>query len=149
MSALEFRVDGTPAQQGSKTTDPRSGRSFDSSHKTLRPWRKAVTAAAQLEAKMTQAPLLDGPLAVRIRFIYERPKKHYRTGRFAHILRPDAPVYKATAPDLDKLERAILDGITDAKVWTDDARVARLSSEKIWGERAGAEISIDRLQVTR
>jgi crossover junction endodeoxyribonuclease RusA len=99
--------------QGSKIAAG-NGRLRESS-RNLPQWRYAVTAAAA-----GLPPLIDGPVAMHIVFT---------------VLRPARPKWSgpATRPDLDKLARAVLDGITDAGLWADDGRVtefARLA--KVW-----------------
>lgn len=96
------------------------------SSKGLKPWRAAIAACApRLPA------LLDGPLDVQLQFCFPRPKKHYRTGKSAHLLRPDAPRWHTSKPDADKLERAVLDSLT-AVIYRDDAQVALLHAAKVW-----------------
>ena len=51
-------------------------------------------------------------------------------------------MFKASPPDLDKALRASFDAITDAGVWTDDARVVYVLASKSYGDRPGAEIAI-------
>jgi crossover junction endodeoxyribonuclease RusA len=73
-------------------------------------------------------------------FSFARPKSHYRTGRNAHLLRDGIPGQPMSAPDLSKLARATEDALTDAGVWTDDARVSEyLRLAKVWcGSDPGA-----------
>lgn len=145
---LEFRVYGLPAPQGSKSVNPRSGRMFEQGQKKLTPWRAAVKQAASTAASMTGTERFDGPVAVTIVFTFKRLKSHYGTGRNAAVLRPDAPLYKHTKPDVDKLERATFDAITAAGVWADDSRVAHTSIDKVYGDVEGAHIRIRALQET-
>lgn len=80
------------------------------------PWREAVKAAAP------DGPTLDGPLAVFMVFTLKKPVSARKT-EFA----------PCRTPDLSKLCRSTEDAITDAGLWTDDARVveyARLA--KVW-----------------
>lgn len=35
----------------------------------------------------------EGPLQMELYFFFGRPKSHYRTGKFSHILKPDAPLW--------------------------------------------------------
>lgn len=91
------------------------------SSKKVKPWREAVKYAA-LDQNHRWPPL-DGPLLVEFAFTFARPKSHYRTGRNAHLLRDSAPPYPAVVPDLSKLIRSTEDALTDAGVWTDDARI--------------------------
>lgn len=130
---IEFIVYGIPASQGSK--NPFGGES----NPRTKPWRAVVYAEAV--KRMNGRPLLNGPVAVSIRFGFPRPKSHYRTGRYAQLLREDAPEWKDTAPDLDKCQRAILDALTGTVV-VDDRQVAKLDASKFFTDRPGAQITV-------
>jgi Holliday junction resolvase RusA-like endonuclease len=89
---------------------------------------------------------LDGPIEINLAFFHLRPAGHYGTGRNAGVLKPSAPYWKSTAPDIDKLTRAILDALTDARAIRDDARVARLVVEDRWADAAaGVRIVVAQL----
>jgi Holliday junction resolvase RusA-like endonuclease len=45
------------------------------------------------------------------------------------VLRPDAPIWVTSKPDIDKLERALLDGMT-AVVYVDDDQVVAVRKAK-------------------
>lgn len=92
------------------------------SSKHVKPWRDAVRSDAVKAARDGAFPL-DGPLRVDMVFTTTRPRSHYRTGRNAALLRDDAPLRPASAPDLSKLARSTEDALTDAGVWCDDSRV--------------------------
>lgn len=133
---LSVFVPGIPAPQGSKRHVGR-GILVESS-KQLKPWRLDVTttcAAARTDPPLEQA-------AVWLRFEFPRPKSHYRTGRHAHELRPDAPERHAVKPDVDKLARAILDALTAAGVLRDDSRVTDLIVAKRYGDQPGVHIDV-------
>jgi crossover junction endodeoxyribonuclease RusA len=144
---LVFTVKGLPAPQGSKK-HVGSGVMVEMSKK-LKPWRKAVTEAAT--HAIGNVGLFDdwepytGPVHVTVEFRFPRPKAHYRTGRFAHLLRDDAPDFVITTPDVDKTCRSTLDALTQARVITDDKLVARLLASKVYceaDEPAGATIMV-------
>ncbi len=124
---LSFVVPGKPVQQGSKTVF--NGRAVDSNQKRLKPWRAAVAAEASAEALSRGVETLEGPVAVVIEFRFERPKTVRRE-------------WPAVQPDVDKLERAILDALTDARVFRDDAQVVVLKGTKVYAEAAGAHVSV-------
>ncbi len=90
-----------------------------------KPW-EAVVAAAALEAG---AEPLDGPIAVGLVFRLPRPAGHF--GR--RWLRPAAPAWPASRPDLDKLIRAVLDALTGI-CWRDDSRVVEIRATKRYAE---------------
>ncbi|MEV5079266.1 RusA family crossover junction endodeoxyribonuclease [Streptomyces sp. NPDC056159] len=125
---IELDVIGTPAPQGSKR-HVGGGRMVESSKK-VKPWRTAVTAAA--EGHTFEPWPFVGVVAW---FRLKRPKSHYRTGRYAHLLKPDAPRYPARYPDVDKLCRSTLDGLKAGQAFGDDAQVVKLYAHKIYAEQ--------------
>jgi len=149
-------VRGIPAPQGSKR-HVGGGRMVEQS-KAVGPWREAVRAETQLvmatEGRtMTWAGLPDpgpktGPVKVELTFGMLRPKGHYRTGRNAHLLRVGAPARPAGKPDLDKLARAVLDGLTAGGAWKDDSQVVVLVAEKLYAAGPGCRIVVTDLEET-
>lgn len=131
-----FTVAGVPAPQGSK--NPWGGEA----NPRTRPWRAAVTAAAH-EAMGERVPTL-GPVKVRARFYFMRPKSHFGSGRNAAIVKDSAPDFHTTFPDLDKLQRAIGDSLTGVVV-RDDKQIAAWDVEKIYSESAGVFIRVEAL----
>ena len=122
-------VRGIPAPQGSKR-HVGGGRMVESS-RAVGPWREAVRAETQRVMSALGEPL-QGPLWVTLRFTLPRPKGHYG----ARGVRPSAPVWPATRPDLDKLARAALDGLVAGGAIPDDSRVCRLEVEKEYAEQS-------------
>lgn len=138
---LEIAVHGTPAPQGSKSVG-RYGQMYESS-RLLKPWRDAVTSAATIAIRRTPGfQTFTGPVRVRAKFFFARPKSHYRTGRFSHELKPWAPLFVFTKPDIEKLLRSTHDALTAAGVWRDDALVVAVDSEMCYARTAGAYIRI-------
>lgn len=115
---IEFYVPGRPQAQGSKV----KGRwgNIHEDNKELGPWRERVALAAYAAAHGPDAGLgaygfvfdVGVPVAVGLEFILYRPTSapKYRT----------PPATKK--PDIDKMERAILDALTHV-LWPDDAQV--------------------------
>lgn len=135
MSAeLVIDVLGVPVPQGSMIAVPRGdGRAqvIPDNDKILKPWRKAVATAARARRELTEWATLDGPIDVELTFWLERP------AAAAHR------EYPHVRPDLDKLGRAILDALTYAEVYVDDARVVNLQTRKRYGQRlAGVRIKV-------
>lgn len=136
MAELIIAVRGLPAPQGSKR-HVGNGVMLESS-KHVGPWRDAVAAAAlqYRQARRGIAWPIDGPVKAVMDFYFARPRKHYRTGRMADILRDDAPEYHTQYPDASKLIRATEDALTTAGIWADDARAVIVTGWKHW---AGGE----------
>ena len=138
---IEIRVYGLPAPQGSKR-HVGGGRMVESS-KAVGPWREAVRAETQ---RIISGRIFDAPVQVEIAFFLPRPRGHYGTGRNAGQVRESAPWVPAGRPDLDKLIRATMDGLTEGGAWDDDAIVVSLSASKEYaddGQRPGCSIVID------
>ena len=140
MAEIEITVHGAPAPQGSKTRMP-NGAMVESSKK-VGPWRADVKAAAEA----TGSSMLLQPVGVEIQFRLARPRSHYRTGKdTSHLLTGTAPAHPKGKPDVDKLARAVLDGLKAAGMYADDAQVIDLRAVKAYalrGQPPGAVITI-------
>jgi Holliday junction resolvase RusA-like endonuclease len=149
MTRVTFAVYGTPIAQGSKRL---VGRHMIESSKHLRPWRALVTDAASeaMQVLIEDAPAmrpLTGPLTLNATFRFARPMKHYVGNNRENDLRPEAPLFHTSAPDLDKLLRSICDGMADAGVMLNDSHVAAVHARKVYAnsELPGAYITIEML----
>lgn len=139
---ITFFVPGIPVAKG-------SGRAFfnkgmkrpivvQDNAARQKPWASAISYFAQ-EAGTT---ILDGPVSLRLLFVMPRPKSHYRTGMNAHLLKPNAPGWHTSTPDLDKLIRCVKDALTNI-AWKDDRQVCEMHDlAKIYGDRPGVQITI-------
>lgn len=148
---MKIRVNGVPAPQGSKR-HVGGGRMVESS-RVVGPWREAVRAEAQrantvtgFDGRPSSAPLY-APLSVTIVFVLPRPLSHWGgTHHDAGYIKPSAPKYPAKRPDLDKLCRAVLDGLVAGGVMADDSQVCSINSAKVYasnGEAPGAIIEVE------
>lgn len=114
---IRFEVLGQPQPQGSTRAfvNKKTGRAIvTSSNPNLKSWRDSVAWSAR-EA-MAGAEPSDGPVCLQIAFWMPRPKSVKR----------QEPTVK---PDLDKLVRGVLDGLTGI-VYRDDAQVTRVDATK-------------------
>jgi len=128
-TVLTFALLGLPIAQGSKAFKgvSRSGRAIlVESAKGLKPWRANVATAIRAAITRTDEPPagwpLLGPVAIDLCFTMPRPKAAPKTRR-------TWPVVK---PDIDKLERAVLDAGTTAGLWGDDAQVVDVHAWKVY-----------------
>lgn len=139
MSILTCTIPGKPEQQGSKRN---VGKVSIEANKNLAPWR--ADAIANLQKAMTEQGLekFVGPVGVEVTFVYQRPKGHYGSGSHAETIKATAPLYKTSAPDLDKLQRAVGDALTQAGVLRDDSLIVEWSAVKIWGELPGVDLIV-------
>lgn len=130
-------VSGVPMPQGSKNAYRRGNKVvLVESSKGLPGWRTAVREGAAV------LPRLVGEVHVELIFAMPRPKSHYRTGRFAHLLKPSAPLFHSVKPDVDKLERAVFDALTQAGVVEDDCRIVSSCSQKVYSLSPGVLIEV-------
>lgn len=133
-AALVVEVFGLPAAQGSKR-HVGGGRMIESS-RAVGPWREAVKYAARTALTEDAAFFpITAAVRVEVEFWFPRPKHHYRTGQHSTELRVNAPAVHATRPDIDKLLRSTLDGLTEAGVWRDDCLVAVIGSTKSYTDK--------------
>jgi crossover junction endodeoxyribonuclease RusA len=132
---LLFFVPGRPAAQGSKRHV--GGGRFIEASKYLPAWRKAITQTAQTIAIASDWEQADGPIQLHLDFYLARPQSVSRTAR----------PFPVKPPDLDKLVRAVCDGLTDAGIWEDDSQVIRLIARKDYADtmEPGVHIQVTRL----
>lgn len=144
MTTLQFFIQGRPAPGGSKTAFALRGKGgklilrpggapvinmVDAGGEANRIWKKSC--ALQARAFMRSSTPLLGPIKVELIFYLTRPQSHYRTGKFSHMLRDDAPEYHTQAPDALKYARGTEDSLTGI-IYKDDSQTVRLCSEKRW-----------------
>jgi Holliday junction resolvase RusA-like endonuclease len=132
MRSITFDVDGVPVPQGSKTCLCRNGKPlmFEQA-KGFSQWRTAVKRESHKHAPSWTR---DTPLVVEMIF------------SFPYTGRVRTAEWKITKPDIDKLIRHVLDGLTfDARgrgVLPDDAQVVRLVVDKVYGPVPGVRIRV-------
>lgn len=142
MKTIQFEVHGTPKGQPRPRAFALNGRARVFDPGTAECWKTQIAIAAK--AVLPSTPY-DGPLKVSINFSFVRPKGHYGKRKGTLYLRNDAPFQHTGKPDLDNLEKAVLDALTTLGMWHDDAQVFQLSSSKHYCEAGyeGASIQIE------
>lgn len=76
---------------------------------------------------------IEGCVRLDLMFAFAQPKG--RTGQF-----------KMGKPDLDNLEKAVMDALTTAGVWCDDAQVVEKHSAKVYGKIDATSIFVTPLE---
>lgn len=131
---LYLHVPGHPFPQGSKRHIG-NGRMIEASA-GLKKWRATITAHAIAETIRAERNggrwPATGPCTLIVTFHFPRPKHHYRTGKYAHLLRDVAPREMQVGPDLDKLVRAVGDAMTQGGVVVDDKQISVIRAAKKW-----------------
>ena len=113
-----------------------------SNEKALRRWRKAVTVQARTVAPRVP---LQGPTRVTATFCFTRAPSTLRRDGSPKDGEPDYPI-KKNIGDIDKLTRALLDSLTDAGWWDDDAQVVELRIRKVWAPQPGVHFSVSEVK---
>jgi Holliday junction resolvase RusA-like endonuclease len=137
VSRIDFALHGLPVPQGSHRC--RNGNVVPDNGPALKAWRKAVGHHAR--QAMPDGWVGTGPMAVALSFWFPRPLSHYLRGE----PRANAPTWKTSRPDIDKLARSVLDALTQARIWQDDSQVVYLSAEKSWDRAGWARIVVRRM----
>lgn len=123
MTTVVLRIKGTPVAQGSMTCvggGPGRPHNVQPSNKQdLAPWRNKIAAAAKQAVAKGASWVSHDPVRVDLTITLERPKS---VGR-------DWP---SVYPDIDKLARAVLDGLTAGEVWQDDGQCVLLNVVKAY-----------------
>ena len=133
---VSFSVRGTPKPAGSKRGFATKGGRVvmvDASGQAGKDNRHDIRCTAQ-DAMAGTEPTRHA-VTVSVTFFFDRPKSHYRSGARSAELRPDAPTSHARTPDIDKLCRQVLDGMTGI-VFVDDSQVTSIHAKKRYGAAA-------------
>ena len=120
---ITFSVEGTPIPQGSMKHIG-NGRMIHSRATDLATWRALISIAA----KNAGCKPIDSPISITLVFRLKKPKTVRRE-------------FPTVPPDLDKLIRGVLDGLTDA-AYLDDSQVIDINAKKVYSSNPGVEISI-------
>lgn len=147
-----IEVLGRPAPKGSARAfvNKRTGRAFvapggaATTEARIADWNSAVRDAARRAIGERDAPMfVDRPLVVTIKFRLARPAGHWGKGASAGKIKPNAPGFPRSKPDIDKLARTTLDALTGT-VFDDDSRIIGLDLAKLYAQPGleGATITI-------
>jgi Holliday junction resolvase RusA-like endonuclease len=154
MNFVIFTVVGHPKPAGSKRGFAiKKGGAYtgrvamvDSSGQAGTDWRHDVACAAR--DAMAGRPPMHGPLRMTIAFGMERPKAHYRSGKYWDQLKPSAPKHHTQTPDTLKLARGVEDAIKGV-VYVDDCQITMQHHGKTWAPRGraqhGVSVKIERV----
>ena len=122
MTSFVAWVPGKPTPQGSKKAFVINGRAVlvDASGGN-KAWRKLVTETLKAHKDYIR---YSGAVNVSLTFYMEKAKSNRKE-------------QMAQKPDIDKLCRSVLDGITDSELIEDDSRVVYLTARKLWADELG------------
>lgn len=140
---MYLRIDGLPKPQGSKRVF--NGRVVEAAGNALKVWRKAIAVQCHLQVNEDHRLML-GPVRVEVDFYLPRPKT-------VKVKDRELPI---VPPDLDKLCRSLLDGLSqglvtgkvgDGIIYADDSQVTELIARKHYADdrEPGADVTITAL----
>lgn len=117
---ITLEVFGDPAPQGSKRVF--NGRVVEAAGQKLKVWRKAIADAC---LPFTDQNIWLGPIRLEVDFYLARPK----------TVKQNKRPFPIVPPDLDKLIRAVGDGIGQSEmIWGDDSQIVELSGSKSYAD---------------
>lgn len=118
---LQFSANGVPKPQGSKVAFLRGKKIvMKESAEGLKEWRDHVASTASTHMQYRGLEMLEKtPMSVKLIFAMPRTK----------AMKPTDGLEMVQRPDIDKLERAILDALTGV-VFKDDSQVCDLHAIK-------------------
>lgn len=128
MPTVTLNVAGIPAAQPRQKFARRGNYVHTYTPKSADGWKSAIRA----EAIKSGVKIGKGvPVELSIVFTMPRPKS--RAGEIQHVVKPD----------IDNLAKAVMDALSGAGIWHDDAQVYRLGVIKGYcGQQTGAEIGL-------
>lgn len=152
MDEISFTIVGNPkAQKRHRTyTKGKGGRPLPFARNVDPSKEDKADMLAQIMQYRPDAPW-TGPVQVIVSWVFTRPKNHFRTGKHAGKLRSDAPICCDKKPDIDNLEKALLDALNGV-FWLDDAQVAGVVKTKTYSdlpERPRTEVTLRKLERAR
>jgi len=103
-------------------------------------WRDLVTWLGVQAMRQHGLKLFTGAVQTTFLFRLPRPPSHVKKDG---TLRKGKPLLPTSKPDLSKLVRALEDGLSDAKVWTDDCLVTDSITRKRYAGHGLGEPGVD------
>lgn len=137
MEIVSFRIDGECVPMAR----PRAGRNghFFTPAKS-RIYKDKVREVAEIAMRQRCVETLDCPIHLSIIIYKEVPQSWSQKKKDRALAHEIEPIGK---PDVDNQAKAIMDGITAACLWADDARVVSLYVAKHYGEEPCAEVFVE------
>ena len=123
---IKFTIPGNPRPQ-QRHRVAKNGRMYDPSSKDK---KQTWLQIAKFRPKLPFA----GDISIKLIFYMERPKSHFRTGKYKHLLKANTPEWHSFKPDIDNLCKYVLDTISGKHgMICDDSQICVLYTEKKYG----------------
>ena len=127
---LEFVVPGIPVAKR-RPRFSRRGKfvKVHTDEKTVR-YEEVITSYAR-EAMRKEGFAVDGPVAVSIVAVFQRPKSRKKNALMDR------------KPDLDNVCKSVIDGISNAGAIKNDSRVVMIAARKEYGELPETRVAVE------
>ena len=133
-------IDGSIVVLGKPVPQKRHRYSFKKGG--VRNYDPSFTDKKKFKSKVCEfAPkrLLKGAISLSLSFYMPRPKHHYRTGKFHHLLKDGSPTLHIVKPDIDNLSKFVMDALQGI-IWDDDCYIYSLEARKVYSDKPRTEI---------
>jgi len=129
MPAFTVNITGLPVAQGSLVPrgNGRPGLRYPN-EVSLKAWRHMIISEVTAARPDNWQP--TSPVTITATFRFPRPANHYGTGRNRGCLKPTAPPWKTTKPDLDKTLRSVGDSLEQAGLILGDQQIIGINAAK-------------------
>ena len=138
---ISFTIVGTPVALKRHRYSAKIGRSYDPSSRD----KKQIWLQI---AKYKPKQPLKGNIYLKVIFYMPRPKSHFRSGKYKHILKDDYKdmKYHSYKPDVSNLVKLYEDIIAGAdRMICDDSQICMLQAEKIYSINPRTEVVIQEI----
>lgn len=125
-----FIIDGDPVAQG-RPRFTRSGRVY-TPKKTEEALDNVVRVIEEYQKAFGEIDQINFPVRVVMDFVHSRPKR----------MRKGPQICKPSKPDIDNLQKLILDGISKSNLWTDDNIVVSINASKYYAASGETAYSV-------
>lgn len=128
---LEINVIGIPKGSPRPRAFVRGGHASVYVPNVADDWKACVRSA--VDRAYDSPPMLEGPVRLSIVYRMPRPKAKIKS------------VWHSKRPDLDNMDKATMDALSQAGVWHDDSQVANKETGKVYAkenESPGASIVV-------
>lgn len=99
---------------------------------------------AKCMANRPNKPIIE-PVYLTAEFRFQRPKNHYRTGKYANELKDNAPYWHIGRPDIDNLLKLIMDSLNGI-FWRDDSQICKIETKKIYHDTPQVRLMIETVE---
>ena len=149
MQTIEFFVPGTPIPQKrhyTSTMTNKFGKLILSTSGRVAMNQHDPSAADKELFRMKclqyrPRKLIKSGIILNISFRFERPKSHYRTGKYSNLLKKESPAEHIVKPDKDNLLKFVMDSF-NRFFWVDDCQVYDGQEKKRYTPKAGTYIQL-------